>query len=137
MCLFNFTIYANDTNGYCHLYDEVNGTKGCNEVATCIYEYLKKLPSTVTHITTWSDTCAAQNRNHHLMSMFIYAVNSIDNLNTVDVKYLESGHSYLECDSMHGIIERKLKRHQVYSPPEMRMILETARIDPKPYTMLL
>lgn len=133
--VLNFTIYDNNADGFCYLFDEANGRKGCNETATCILEYLKDLPTSVSHVTTWSDTCAAQNRNYNFLSMLVYAVNFIDHLNTVDVKYLESGHSYLNCDSMHANIERKMKHRKVYTPPEVRVIMETARINPRPYNV--
>jgi len=37
------------------------------------------------------------------------AVNRIDNIETIDVKFMESGHSYLEADTMHATIERHRK----------------------------
>ena len=35
----------------------------------------------------------------------LYAVNNKKNLGTRVLKFMESGHSYLECDSMHATIE--------------------------------
>lgn len=131
LALYNFTIYDGEGNGYSYLYDETNGTKGCNEVATAIFMYCQQLPETVTEITTWSDTCAAPN---HFLCMLIYLVNTSPHLKVINVKYLESGHTYLQCDSMHAIIERKKKPRKIYSIGEMRMVVETARLDPKPYS---
>jgi len=133
LALYNFTIYDGEANGYSYLYDETNGAKGCNEVATALLMYLKELPDTVEEVTTWSDTCAAQNRNYHLLFMIIYFVNTSSHVRVVNLKYLESGHTYLQCDSMHACIERKKKTRKIFNIGEMRVIIETARNDPRPY----
>lgn len=134
LSLFNFTIYDNTADGYCYLFDETNGVKGCNEVATCLLDYMEnKLPASVTHLTTYSDTCAAQNRNSYFISMMIMALNRHPTLQQIDVRYLESGHTYLECDSMHATIERRLKKRKVYTPEQMEIIFQDARITPCPY----
>lgn len=39
----------------------------------------------------------------------LYAVNTIDNLEIVDLKFIEIGHSYLEVDAIHATIERGRK----------------------------
>ena len=134
LSLYHFTIYDCLGNGLGFLFDETNGTKGCNEVTTSLLMYILQLPITVEEFTGWSDTCSAQNRNFHLLCMLIYAVNTVEHLKIINLKYLESGHTYLECDSMHANIERKKKNAKVYSIGEMRMLIENARVDPTPYT---
>lgn len=44
----------------------------------------------------------------------LYAVNKITNLKIVDLKYIESGHSYLEADAMHATIERYRKQKNIH-----------------------
>lgn len=46
---------------------------------------------------------------------------------------MESGHSYLECDSMHATIERKSKHKKIYTTREWALLMSTARIQPRPY----
>jgi len=82
---------------------------------------------------TWSDTCAAQNQNHILVAGMIFAVNSISHLHPINMKYLESGHTYLECDSMHSRIEARKKDRKIYTTNQMVTIIEDARHDPMPY----
>jgi len=115
------------------VYDEVNGHKGCCEIATCILKYLRSLPDAIHTVNTWSDTCAAQNRNHILLAALIFAVNSIPHLQQVNTKFLESGHTYLECDSMHSRIEARKKDRKIYTPDQIVPIIEDARCDPRPY----
>ena len=54
-------------------------------------------------------------------------------MDTIDVKYMESGHTYLECDAVHSQVEHKKKKKRIYSPSEMRVIVEGARENPCPY----
>lgn len=44
----------------------------------------------------------------------LYPVNNIDHLKIIDMKFMESGHSYLEADSMHSTIERT-KKHKKFT----------------------
>ena len=47
--------------------------------------------------------------------MLFYAVHSIDHLTTIEQKFLEKGHSYMECDSMHSAIDYARKNTSVFS----------------------
>jgi len=62
------------------------------------------LPCTITQLSLYSDTCGRQNRNQNVAAMFLFAVNSTQ-LQTITHNFLESGHSYMECDSKHAAIE--------------------------------
>lgn len=46
---------------------------------------------------------------------------------------MESGHSYLEVDSMHATIERARKHINIYSPREYQVVMEMARKKRSPY----
>lgn len=134
--IYNFTIYDSLSNGFCYMWDEMNGKKASSEIFTCLYRYISELPNTVTHLTTWSDTCSGQNRNKFLLAAMVFAVNSPNtHVNLIDIIYLESGHSYMECDSMHSKIEKAKKNKRIYIPSEMRMIVEQARMKPKPFNV--
>jgi len=111
LAAYNFTIYETGTQkGFCYIWDETEGHRGANEIATCLLHYIRLLPSCVKQVCTFSDTCAGQNRNQHLCAAMLYAISSTS-VSLIDVKYMESGHSYLEADSMHSTIERA-RRHQ-------------------------
>ena len=51
---------------------------------------------------------------------------------TVIQKYLAKGHTQMEVDSAHSLIERKLKNTQIYSPAGYVAVMEGARAT-KPY----
>lgn len=46
---------------------------------------------------------------------------------------MESGHSMLECDSMHAAIERARTHVKVYDPEEYCLLMQLARKNPQPY----
>ncbi|RZF48681.1 hypothetical protein LSTR_LSTR015116 [Laodelphax striatellus] len=124
----NFTIFdSHNSDGHCYVWDECNGKKGSCEIGTCLLDYLKNLPSSVTHVTSFSDTCGGQNRNKNIVAAILFAVNKFDSLSTIDLKYMESGHSYLEADSMHAAIERARKHKKIFTTREWALLISTAR----------
>ena len=68
--------------------------------------WIDDLPQTVNHLSIFSDTCKGQNRNQHLAALFMFNVQTTY-LNIIEQKYLESGHSQMEVDSMHSAIENE------------------------------
>lgn len=87
--------------------------RGGNEIASCLYEHLQKLPQTVKNITFYSDCCPGQNRNSYVALMFAIFTASSENVDTIDHKFLEPGHTHMECDTDHSLIERKKKRTSI------------------------
>ncbi len=62
-------------------------------------------------ICLWLDNCAAQNKNWTLLCFFTYIVNCPEvTLEYLDVKYLESGHTFMSADAFHHQVELSLKR---------------------------
>jgi hypothetical protein len=134
--MFNFTIYQlKDHVGHCYAWSESEGEKGANEISSWIFEWLKDLDNSgkYTSVIMFSDTCSGQNRNQFLSSMIIYFLSHVSvNIKVVEEKYFESGHSQMECDSMHSTIQRNVKHKAVYSPHEYVRCIETARTS-QPY----
>lgn len=135
LAVYDFTIYETSTqNGYCYLWDETEGRRGANEINTALMIYLKSLPSTVTKVTSFSDTCSGQNRNQFIAATMLYAVQST-NVECIDLKYMESGHSYLEADSMHSAIENSKRHQKIYTTREYEVLIAGARKKPRPYVV--
>jgi len=124
--VYNFTIFDSFENtGY--VWNECNGKKGSAEI--CLIKYLTQLPESVSHITTYSDTCRGKNRNKN-----IFAINNLQHLETIDGEYMESGHSCLEADFVHATNERCRKHKKIYTTQEWALLFSTARIKPSPLT---
>jgi hypothetical protein len=63
------------------------------------------LPNTKTHAIFYSDACSGQNRNQFIASCLLHVVINHQSITVIDHKFLESGHTQMECDSMHYSIE--------------------------------
>lgn len=62
-------------------------------------------------VTIWMDNCAAQNKNWSLYCFFIYFINSESTaINSIKLKYLLSGHTFMSADSFHHQVEKSLKQ---------------------------
>ena len=51
------------------MWDETVAGRGSNEVISCLKEYIAKLPSHITQLTCYSDSCFGQNKNFHLLEL--------------------------------------------------------------------
>lgn len=110
---YNLTIYDCETNkAFCYMWHEAVGQRGANEISSCIFQHLKKV-STDEHVDSivfYSDSCVGQNKNSFVGSMFIAFLESNPNIKMIEHKFLEPGHTHMECDVAHALIERKKKK---------------------------
>lgn len=130
LIVYNLTIYEAPlpNTAYCLCWNEINGKKGSSEIGTCLYYYLANcLAPEVNHITIFSDTCSGQNRNQYISSLLLWAVQNIDQLQIIEQKFLESGHSYMEVDSMHSAVESASKNIDITSMNDWKNVFRNAR----------
>ncbi|KAL4704604.1 hypothetical protein ACJJTC_002038 [Scirpophaga incertulas] len=107
---FNLTIYdCFSKKSYCYMWHEADGGRGANQIASCLFYFIKSLSSDIKQITFFSDTCGGQNKNSHVAAMFLCISKMIPDM-IIDHKFLNPGHTHMECDSIHAQIERKKKR---------------------------
>ena len=112
---YNLTCHDQATNNsQCFLWNETIAGRGSNEIASCLYKYIQSLPIEVTTLNLYSDTCGGQNRNFFVSLMFCHFLFEVcdDNtgMTTINHKFLEPGHTHLECDVDHAKIERAKKK---------------------------
>ena len=134
LSVYNFTIYNQATGqGYCMLWNETQGRRGSNEIGSLLYLYLKEhVPADVKHVIVTSDSTVSQNRNQYITSMLLLAVQCLPNIETIEQKFLEPGHTEMEVDSMHSAIDFQRKHLHISSPYEWPVVLQTARRE-RPY----
>lgn len=114
---FNFTVYeVARKKGHCFVWDESNGKRGSNEIATGLHQFILTLPPTCKKLILYSDCCPGQNRNTTVASMLFYAMKTHATLDEIELKFLEPGHTQMECDSMHAAIEKASEHTQIYWP---------------------
>lgn len=108
---FNFTICDMTENQFsCMVWNESIGKRGSNEIASCILKWISSLPQDVKEITFWSDNCAGQNRNINLLFFYSWILYKFPHINTINHKYLLKGHTHMEVDVAHSVIEHKRRR---------------------------
>lgn len=123
----NYTIY-NLLNHQCTNYwwNETQGDLSASSFVSCLIEHLRKHCLSDTYpITLYSDGCGYQNRNQFLsnaLSNFAIKYNKI-----IEQKWLEKGHTQMECDSAHAKIEKKLKDCSIFVPYDYVNVTASAR----------
>ncbi|CAH0723007.1 unnamed protein product, partial [Brenthis ino] len=130
LCVYNLTIYeaALPNNAYCFSWSEVNGRKGSSEIGSILLHYFSNcVPENIKEISLFSDTCGGQNRNQYVSALLLWAVQKINNLRVIEQKFLESGHTQMEADSMHSSIESAKKNNSVFSMMDWISIFKRAR----------
>lgn len=58
-----------------------------------------------------------------MATAMMYLVNKTQ-IEIIDIKFMESGHSYLEADAMHATIERARKHKKDYTTEEWALLIE-------------
>lgn len=136
LIVHNFTIFDLGTkDGYCYLWHEGEGELNANCFSSIICDFLctKIIPQleSTQQIILFSDGCSAQNRNCTLANALLNL--AVEKGVCIIQKYLEKGHTQMECDSVHSTIEQKLKGRTINVPADYVSLCKSARKNPKPY----
>ncbi|CAG9764926.1 unnamed protein product [Ceutorhynchus assimilis] len=94
----------------CFMWHEGEGGRGGNQIATCLFLQILSLPENIKNVILYSDTCGGQNKNSHVAGMFLTVMQRKKTLETIDHKFMVSGHSHMECDVDHALIEKQKKK---------------------------
>ncbi|CAB3248350.1 unnamed protein product [Arctia plantaginis] len=127
----NFTSYDLVTrHGRCYLWDEVNGGLEAEAFASLYSDLIntefQRSEINLTKIVLWSNGCCYQNRNQVVANAILHCAVTLGIV--IEHKYLEHGHTFMEVDSEHSVIERKIqKKDYIYIPAEYVSIIESAR----------
>lgn len=133
LCVHNFTVFDLKSHGVqCYVWHEAEGGLSAHEFASCIVDYLESDLSFDRYII-YSDGCTYQNRNKTLataLSRF-----SVMHDKEVEQKILKRGHTMMEVDSVHCVIERSIKNKKIFLPIDYVRLVEEARRKPFPYSV--
>lgn len=133
---YNLSVYTQESgNGTCFVWHEYNGKRGSNEIGSCIFKYAHSFgeDSPVRELSMFSDSCAGQNRNQFTMAALVYSVQSTV-LDVMHLKFLETGHTQMEVDSIHAVIERRKKAVEIQIPDDWLNVIRSARAS-RPYVV--
>ncbi|KAH9635147.1 hypothetical protein HF086_009487 [Spodoptera exigua] len=112
----------------CRVFDELNlslFSPKKDQCDTCCSYKKKCMP-----IILYSDGCTAQNRNVYLSNALLQL--SMEKNIIIEQKFLEKGHTQMECDAVHSSIEQKLKNQEIFLPSQFATLSKQARPQ-KPY----
>jgi hypothetical protein len=68
-----------------------------------------------------------QNRYKYVTTALLYSVSKSNYIDVIDQKYLEAGHTQMECDSMHAAIEYAKRKTNVFIPSQWDTIIRMTR----------
>ena len=73
--------------------------------------YIARVNPTISKVVLWADNCTAQNKNWTLFGALTHFVNLPDcSIDSIEVKYLEPGHTFNSADSFHHKVELSIKK---------------------------
>ena len=85
----------------------------------------------------YSDSCMGQNKNMYMTAMLHNFVQSNTSVTSINQKCLESGHTQMEVNSVHSVIERAKKDTDVFIPRDwINIIRQAEKTNPYLVTLL-
>lgn len=134
---YNFGIHIADSNGavMC-IWDESYAGRGANEMASCLFHALNDglIGISKRHLIIFSDNCAGQLKNQMFIMLYIFLI-SLNLFDTIDHKFLVSGHSFSASDRDFALIELASKRSKLQTPTDVHRVIKSAR-KLRPFTVL-
>lgn len=128
----NYTIY-NIATGECTNYwwHEGEAELEASVFSTILIKHLIRKCTENLPIIIYSDGCGYQNRNCVMSNALLQY--SIHKNVVIEQKFLIKGHTQMECDSAHSLIERKIKNKDIYLPSDFIRSTTEARVKPYPF----
>ena len=136
LCCYKYTIYDKTTHeAMCYMWNETATDLTAHTFGCLLYDYLVTNNRCISadKIIIYSDDCAYQNRCVQLSNILLLYVKKFNKV--VYHKYLTRGHTQMEVDSVHALIERTIKRKEVYTPACYVSLVKSAKKNPPYYNV--
>ena len=108
----------------CYVWDQTTAKRGSNEIASCLRQFINELPSHTSQLYLFADNCTGQNKNRFINQMLSIAANERNV--TINLVFLEKGHTQNINDSAHSVIEKAKKGVNIHHPRQWTTLIETA-----------
>ena len=100
--------------------------KNANLVCSMLHDALKDprvacLPH-ARNLVLHADNCAGQNKNKYVMSYLAWRV-MVGLNDSIKLHFMVSGHTKNICDAYFGLVKRKVKRRDVWTPRDMMTVV--------------
>ena len=119
--MYNLSAYnLGNAKASCIFWNESDGDKGANEIASSLLRYVRSIVSKrkIKKIIMFSDACGGQNRNKYIATLCLYLLATIEDIESIEHVFMLTGHSHMEVDSIHSMIERYSRNVNIYIPSE-------------------
>ncbi|CAG4959985.1 unnamed protein product [Parnassius apollo] len=140
---FNLTIHDLKTNkAFCYMWPECEGNRGANDIASCLYDFIiNQLPNlhpNAKKLIMFSDSCSGQNKNSIVTTMLMLVTRLSPQLQFIEHKFLVPGHTHMEADTDHALIERKKKitNMDIHLPRDWYQLVRTASNKTAKFTVI-
>ncbi|XP_022197121.2 uncharacterized protein LOC111054395 [Nilaparvata lugens] len=129
----NFSIYEMKSHfAKSFWFNETQADLSASTFASCVIDFLENRwnKDEKTPIVIWSDGCTSQNRNVIMANALL----SFSKEHDVEIqqKFLEKGHTQMEVDSIHAMIENKINNQPIHLPSDYIRLAACARSNPSP-----
>jgi hypothetical protein len=134
--LYTYNLTIHDTRSkktYCYMWHEGEAGRGAKQIASCLVRHiLNEVPDGIKRLVLFSDTCSGQNRNSHVAAMYLVGLQEHPSLQVIEHIFLVPGHTHLEVDNKHSIIEKKKNQMEKISVPDdyYVMVHDAGNTDP-------
>jgi hypothetical protein len=128
---YNFGIHVADAGNaiMCTWHEGIAG-RGGNEMATCLLQAINTgmLETEKKHLVVYSDNCAGQLKNRMLVYLYLMLIKS-GHFDTIEHKFLLSGHSYSVADRDFAVIEKRSRTtSRMQSLEDVKAVIRSARV---------
>ena len=90
------------------LWHEGVSGRSADDIASSFISAMKQEPK-IAHFTFWMDNCSAQNKNWTIFSAMVAFVNSESGPQSVTLKCLLTGHTFMSADAFHAKVEKEIR----------------------------
>lgn len=109
------------------LWTETTAGRASENILSTFIRFLKH-HKTVREITLWMDNCSAQNKNWNLFGFLILFLNSAEtDTKMLNIKYFESGHTFMAADSFHAAVEKQMKSSPPLTYPDFEEVVHRSK----------
>ncbi|GFW03109.1 uncharacterized protein TNCV_157291 [Trichonephila clavipes] len=129
--VYNLGCHDLKTNeGYMYVWPITQASRGSQEMSSCLTKHVKLYAKDFQKIIMYSDSCSGQNRNIKTVLSLLKLVQSEDiKAESIELKFLLSGHSYLPNDADFAVIEAYAKKiPYIYNPSDWYHIIQNSKI---------
>ncbi|KAF6209679.1 hypothetical protein GE061_015428 [Apolygus lucorum] len=130
LAIHNYTLYNLENNDVLNCwFTECEASLEASTFASCLVAELERLlSSSVREVVILSDGCSYQNKNNVLANALLAV--SMNYKVTIHQKYFEKGHSQMEADSVHSLVERTAENLELFLPHDYDVVAKMARKGP-------